>query len=257
MKKSRRQQQRKRRQSRKPRISRGGVLRHYLGHAIEAANICEHTIHLVKNVNKSSEVLTFCQQIDTTRMNGMVTVKLIGKFNERMQELRDNLKFIAENKVVTTIVSFAVRFFDGNPNSEIKKLTDSIPNALTIAERNSSWFDSLFSAVDAAKIIMWGEWYNTELTEATNNLIAVVTEMIGLQTLPIKTITETPLDTNQIITEHYTKAVPPGFSEVTKPSPAARPATAARMGVVTFPGSTTTPSIQGTGSASFTIKRNT
>ncbi len=113
-------------------------------------------------------------------------------------------------------------FFDGKPSSELQKLTESIPNAQAIAQSNSSWFDSLFSAVDAAKIIMWGEWYNTELTEATNNLIAVVTEMIGLQTLPIKTITETPLDTTQIITERYTQAVPPEFSEVTKPSPAAR-----------------------------------
>jgi hypothetical protein len=231
MKKSRRQKQRKRRQSRKPRISRGGVVfRHYLGHAIEAASICEHTIHLVKNVNKSSEVLTFCQKIDTTRMNKMVTDELIRKFNKRMEELKDNLKFIAENKVVTTIVSFAVRFFDGEQSSEIQKLTASIPNAVTIAKSNSSWFDSLFSAVDAAKIIMWGEWYNTELTEATNNLIAVVTEMIGLQTLPMKTITEPPLDTTQIITEHYTKAVPPGFSEVTsevtKPPAAAGTATA-------------------------------
>lgn len=247
MKKSRRQKQRKRRQSRKPRISRGGVLRHYLGHAIEAANICEHTIHLVKNVNKSSEVLTFCQKIDMTRMNKTVTADLIRKFNERMKELTDNLKFIADNKVVTTIVSFAVRFFYGNRSSEIQKLTASIPTALTIAE-SISWTDSLFSAVDAAKIIMWGEWYNTELTEATNNLIAVVTEMIGLQTLPMKSITEpiTPLDKTQIITERYTQAVPPEFSEVTKPSPAAR------KHVVTVPGRTTTPSGR-PGSTSFTI----
>jgi hypothetical protein len=111
MKKSRRQKQRKRRQSRKPRISRGGVIRHYLGHAIEAANICEHAIHLVKNVNKSSEVLTFCRRIDTSKMNKMVTAELIKKFTDGMKELTDNLKFISDNKVVTTIVSFTVRFF--------------------------------------------------------------------------------------------------------------------------------------------------
>jgi len=244
MKKSRRQKQRRRRQSRKSRISRGGALGH-LGHAIEAANICEHTIHLVKNVNKSIEVLTFCQKIDTTRMNKMVTVELIRKFKERMIELTDNLKFIADNKVVTSIVSFAVRFFDGKRSSELQKLTASIPDAVTIAQSNSSWFDSLFSAVDAAKIIMWGEWYNTELTEATNNLIAVVTEMIGLQTLPMKTITEPPLDTTQIITEHYTKAVPPGFSEVTRPLPVARKT------IVTIPGRIQPPLFR-PGSASFT-----
>ena len=242
MKKSRRQKQRRRRQSRKPRISRGGALGHW-GHAIEAANICEHTIHLVKNVNKSIEVLTFCQKIDTTHMNKMVTAELIRKFKERMIELTDNLKFIADNKVVTSIVSFAVRFFYGKRSSELQKLTASIPDAVTISQSNSSWFDSLFSAVDAAKIMMWGEWYNTELTEATNNLIAVVTEMIGLQTLPMKTITEPPLDTTQIITEHYTKAVPPRFSEVTKPPPVAR------RNILTIPGLPVRIQTPGTGSA--------
>lgn len=250
MKKSRRQQdQRKRRNSRKPRISRGGAF-HYLGHVIEAANICEHAIHLVKNVNKSSEVLTFCRRIDTAKMNKMVTAELIKKFTDGMKELTDNLKFISDNKVVTTIVSFTVRFFDGKPSSELQKLTASIPNAQAIAESNS-WTDSLFSAVDAAKIIMWGEWYNTELTEATNNLIAVVTEMIGLQTLPMNPIEPiAPLDQTQIITEHYTKAIPPVLSEITRPPAAAR----TRI-ITTFPGRIQTPSGRpgGPGGTSFTL----
>jgi len=252
MKKSRRQKQRRRRQSRKPRISRGGA---FLTHAIEAANICEHTIHLIKNVNRSSEVLKFCQKIDTVRMNELVTdesirkynEKLIKKFTNRKDKLTADLNFIATNNVVTTIVSFAVRFFS-KPGNEIKKLTDLIPEAETIANVNKTWTDKLFDTVNAlnnaSKIMMWGEWYNTELTESTNNLIAVVTEMIGLKTLPMMKPTVED-ETTQIQTN---TATPPTFSEVvTRPPDVARSAT-----IVTIPRSSIQPVFR-PGSTSFSF----
>ncbi len=185
MKKSRRQkhQGRRRRQSRKPCISRGGAFGHYLGHAIEAATICANTIHLVKNVNKSIETLTFCQRIITTDVHD---VKLIERFTARLSDLTKILDLISKNKVITAVVSFAVRFFKGKPGSEIQKLTAAIPDAQKI-EDTSLVFDML----NASAIFAWGEWYNTEVSEATNNLIAVVTEIIALQIgLPMKSAEE-------------------------------------------------------------------
>jgi len=192
MKKSRRQtrqrqQKRRRRQSRKPRISRGGAFSNYFGHAMNAASICAHTIRLVKNVNNSIETLTFCQRINTSSMNE----ELVRKFDERRLKLENKLKFIADNNVVRTIVSFTVYFFRGNSMSELNKLTKSIPAEVEMSKSTdgTDWGNTLFNIVNAARIIMWGEGYNTDLTEATNNLIAVVTEMIAIQIgLPMKTL---------------------------------------------------------------------
>jgi hypothetical protein len=197
MKKSRRQsrqrqQKRRRRQSRKPRISRGGTLWNHAmnaaNRAMNAASICANTIRLVKNVNNSIETFTFCQRIDTSSMNQ----DLVRKFDERLSKLKEKLEFIAHNNVVSTIVSFTVRFFDGNSSSELQKLTVSIPNEVVVIAKRTTWDrNTLFDVVNAANIIMWGEGYNTELTEATSNLIAVVTEMIALQIgLPMKSMPE-------------------------------------------------------------------
>jgi hypothetical protein len=213
MKKSRRQKQRRRRQSRKPRISRGGAFGHYLGHAIEAATICEHTIHLVKNVNKSIETLTFCQRIITTDVRD---VKLIERFTARLSELTKILKLISKNRVITAVVSFTVRFFDGDQSSELKKLTDAIPNAQEITDRSL-----VFDMLNASAIFAWGEWYNTKVSEATNNLIAVVTEIIALQIgLPMKPAEEIVPPPAQI-----TQAITPPANpyNVTPPSPIAGP----------------------------------
>jgi hypothetical protein len=221
MKKSRRQKQRRRRQSRKqPRISRGGAFGHYLGHAIEAATICAHTIHLVKNVNNSIETLTFCQRINTAEMRD---IELIAKFEARLSELREILKLIAKNRVIIAVVSFTVRFFDGKPSSELRKLTNAIPNAEAITDR-SLVFDDMF---DATKIFMWGEWYNTEVTEATNNLIAVVTEMIALQIgLPMKPLEEKEEEDEVVpaqITVHEVVTPPENPYGITTPARIASP----------------------------------
>jgi hypothetical protein len=158
--------------------------------AMNAASICANTIRLVKNVNNSIETFTFCQRIDTSSMNQ----DLVRKFVERLSKLKEKLEFIAHNNVVSTIVSFTVRFFDGNPSSELQKLklTDSIPKEVVDIAGRTTWDrNTLFNVVNAANIIMWGEGYNTELTEATSNLIAVVTEMIALQIeLPMKPMPE-------------------------------------------------------------------
>lgn len=202
MKKSRRQtrqrqQKRRRHQSRKPRISRGGAFSNYFGHAMDAASICANTIRLVKNFNNSNETLTFCQRINTSGMNR----EFVLKFKDRLLKLKKTLNFIADNNVVRTIVSFTVYFFDANSSSELQKLRTSIP-AEVIMSSGTDWGNTLFNLVNAARIIMWGEGYNTGLTEATNNLIAVVTEMIAIQIgLPMKTLEDLEvLEDDELIT---------------------------------------------------------
>jgi len=204
MKKSRRQirqrqQKRRRRQSRKPRISRGGMFHNfgsYFGQAMNAASICANTIRLVKNFNNSIETLTFCQRINTSSMNQ----DLVLKFEDRLLKLKETLNFIAHNNVVRTIVSFAVYFFAAaKSSSELQKMRASIPAEVDMSESTTDgtdWGNTLFNVVNAARIIMWGEGYNTGLTEATNNVIAVVTEMIALQIeLPMKTVKDAELIT--------------------------------------------------------------
>jgi len=206
MKKSRRQtrqrqQKRRRRQSRKPRISRGGMFHNfgnYFGQAMNAASICANTIRLVKNFNNSIETLTFCQRINTSSMNK----ELVLKFEDRLLKLKETLNFIAHNNVVRTIVSFAVYFFGAaNSSSELQKLRASIPAEVEMSKSTGGtrWGNTLFNVVNAARIIMWGEGYNAGLTEATNNVIVVVTEMIALQIgLPMKTVED--LEDDKLIT---------------------------------------------------------
>ena len=238
MKKSRRQKhQRKRRQSHKIHAIQGGTLGEtfdHFGNVMEGAKICDSVIHLIKIVNQSNEFILFCKKIDTASISGKgkISPLLIDKLNSRMTALTNDMNEISGNNVITTVVRQAIQLFSSDKKfgNEMTKLLAIIPDTtlkeiMKPAVRSSTFAavaSGIYNVYNGSKIVLWSEWYHNEISEKLNNLMATVTEIIGLYTLPILSValsaddkhddssyvvvTPTPLD-NPYITRPKTAAL--------------------------------------------------